>query len=354
MANKILYIGNDILDVNCGADAVNKMNIGCLRSIFSDDLIIMPLTQNSILDKFRRYVGGVNSLIEEKILQILSLGGFQYVFLSNSLMGRVAKKIKDKFPNIQIVVFYHNIETYYAKELIKTHGIKHYFFYYNALFNETLASRFSDVRISLNLRDSNLLEKFYKVKANEIIPVSYKDNFDSMKVIKDFPDGHTYLFVGTSFFANIEGIRWFIKKIMPNVHGKLIIVGNGMENFKSEFSSDRTIVHGYVDNLADYYYGSSFVIAPIFVGGGMKTKIAEAVMYGKTVIGTKEAFEGYFPNNNVLLECNTEDEFINKINQIENNKLMYNFDARKYFLDYYSEQGTLRKFHEIFKKSDHL
>ena len=33
--------------------------------------------------------------------------------------------------------------------------------------------------------------------------------------------------------------------------------------------------------------------APIFDGSGMKTKVAEALMYGKKVVGTPEAFSGY-------------------------------------------------------------
>lgn len=35
------------------------------------------------------------------------------------------------------------------------------------------------------------------------------------------------------------------------------------------------------------------MIAPIFDGSGMKTKVAEALMYGKKIIGTPEAFSGY-------------------------------------------------------------
>ncbi len=36
-----------------------------------------------------------------------------------------------------------------------------------------------------------------------------------------------------------------------------------------------------------------YIISPIFVGGGMKVKTCEALMYGKNIIGTSESFEGY-------------------------------------------------------------
>lgn len=45
--------------------------------------------------------------------------------------------------------------------------------------------------------------------------------------------------------------------------------------------------------MAEYIYNADFLIAPIFEGSGMKLKTAEALMYGKTVFGTTEAFEGY-------------------------------------------------------------
>lgn len=69
------------------------------------------------------------------------------------------------------------------------------------------------------------------------------------------------------------------------------------------------------DNLVPWHLGASSVIAPIFDGSGMKTKVAEALMYGKTVIGTPEAFSGC---ENVADRagwvCSTADEFVAAIN----------------------------------------
>ncbi|HSF13623.1 MAG TPA: glycosyltransferase, partial [Erythrobacter sp.] len=50
---------------------------------------------------------------------------------------------------------------------------------------------------------------------------------------------------------------------------------------------------GAVDDLSPWYAGAALVIAPILSGSGMKTKVAEALMHGKRVAGTSEAFVGY-------------------------------------------------------------
>ena len=74
---------------------------------------------------------------------------------------------------------------------------------------------------------------------------------------------------------------------------------------------------GAVDDLEPYYLGAKAVIAPIFDGSGMKTKVAEALMFGKRVVGTSEAFSGY---EDVAAragwQCDTKDEYIARIDRL--------------------------------------
>ena len=112
----------------------------------------------------------------------------------------------------------------------------------------------------------------------------------------------------------------FIKEVMPHINAELIIVGKGMDQFKEKFELTENVkVFGFVEDLSAFYYDASIVIAPIYSGGGMKTKIAEAMMYGKTILGTKEAFEGYERLKDVTLECNNADDFIDYISKLDKN-----------------------------------
>ena len=120
------------------------------------------------------------------------------------------------------------------------------------------------------------------------------------------------LFVGGGFYANRAGITWFVKHVVPHISIKTYIVGRGLEDLKDVLDLDGKVeVVGAVDSLSHWYRDAHFVIAPIFDGSGMKTKVAEALMYGKKVIGTPEAFSGY---EDVVKragwQCVTVDEFV--------------------------------------------
>lgn len=52
------------------------------------------------------------------------------------------------------------------------------------------------------------------------------------------------------------------------------------------------IFRGFVKELSDAYEAGSILLAPSFVGGGVKTKVLEAFSYGVIPVGTETTFEG--------------------------------------------------------------
>ena len=99
----------------------------------------------------------------------------------------------------------------------------------------------------------------------------------------------------------------------------------------------------------EWYRNSKFVVAPIFDGSGMKTKVAEALMYGKKIVGTPEAFVGYeatLPRSGWC--CRSPDAFLNACNAAErevpnsvNEALIEVFDKK------YSITAAERRFSQI-------
>jgi glycosyltransferase involved in cell wall biosynthesis len=68
---------------------------------------------------------------------------------------------------------------------------------------------------------------------------------------------------------------------------------------------------GSVDDLLEWYINTKFMVAPIFDGSGMKAKVAEALMFGKRIIGTTEVFARYEKFiNQAGKVCMTADEFV--------------------------------------------
>ncbi|MFR7875184.1 MAG: hypothetical protein ACLU4J_01665 [Butyricimonas paravirosa] len=122
----------------------------------------------------------------------------------------------------------HNVEVRYAWRCLKytkEYGkfIKHLFVYRA----EKLAVKYSDYLIALNNRDAKQILDIYKKDVTALLPTSFSDSGEAKK--EEGLDELKYLFVGSDFFANIQGITWFVQEVMPYVDGKLFIVGKGME-----------------------------------------------------------------------------------------------------------------------------
>jgi len=181
---------------------------------------------------------------------------------------------------------------------------------------ERKAVQHSDKLICLSQRDSRLLKKVYGRAATHIAPMVMED-----KCPESFLSGsgqrpeHFALFVGGTFYANRTGIEWFVREVAPRIDLPIYIVGRGFEELREELETPgKVFVVGAVESLADWYHRAQFVIAPIFDGSGMKTKVAEALMYGKKIVGTAEAFSGY---EDVVDQagwvCETADDFVANI-----------------------------------------
>lgn len=350
---KLLYIGQQINHVNSGAAQVNQRNKEVLVSIFKDEFAeIVPKTNNGLLSKYK---WGNNKAFIRELCFLIEKEKYNYIFLGQSLYGYIAKVVRKRFPMIKIITFFHNIEVQYAKEYIKKRGVFGYPFYLATKNVERLSAKYSDYFITLNKRDALLLDQIYSKQTSLILPTSFKDKF----ILGSVQDNRQvelydiiYLFVGVAFFANIEGIRWFIRNVLPFVPGKLIIVGNGMDKYSNELSSDRIVIKGYVEDLSDYYNSATFVVSPIFSGGGMKTKTAEALMYGKTILATDEALEGYVIDEKAIHVCNNKQDFIDTIQKLilNSNISKFNTHSRRLFKEYYSFESSVSSFLHFFNE----
>lgn len=94
------------------------------------------------------------------------------------------------------------------------------------------------------------------------------------------------------------------------------------------------------------------MVIPIFYGDGMKIKTAEAMMYGKIILASDEALEGYQVENiDGIYRCNTKENYINCIRKLEkenNERLKKN--VRQLFLNNYSFDSMLEKYKQYILK----
>lgn len=357
---KLLFVSSNIFSNQTGGGMCSARNLDMCKRMFGFDnveiykLNVYSLKGLSISQKicfFLRkvllslegYSNGSSRKIDKEILEIVRKKQINYVFIDSSLNGHLVEKLK-KEKQITTLCFFHNCEKSMIMEHLKSGSIFPLLRMYAVIRNERKTCKYADRVIVLNRRDYDLVCGYYNRIPDAVLPISLKDiagdvNFEKRKIGKRKKG----LFVGSFFFGNIVGLKYFIQKVLPYVDMQLVVVGKGMSNLK--ITNPNVLVLDGVESVEPYYLDADVVIAPILTGGGMKIKIAEAMMYGKKIIGTIEAFQGY-ENVPCSFVCKNATEFIQAINNLSG--YSYNLKVREYFKEKYETDTLMLHFKSLF------
>ncbi len=369
MPKKVLFITvMDMYDKNGNGGVIcSQRNYTFLQKCFGRDNVILatfPRVEYKIPPKgeitFRRTQNNLQHLIaailgykvyfpwnEKKVFDFIKENDFDIVFIDSSLLGRISK-VKGNFKK---VIFFHNVEADYAKNKVRNEGIKYIPSYLASKRNEKIAIENVNAMIALNQRDSLRLEYLYGRSADFILPITLHDQYNKEHARIYKAQKNRLLFVGSFMPQNQAAIEWFMKEVMPKLTGiTLDIVGKGFEIKKKEYEAENNVnVIGEVDCLDEYYYSHEIVIIPLLYGAGMKIKTAEAMMYGKLILASDEALEGYdISSATGIFRCNTAEEYVVKINELCGDSYIQS-DARSLFLNKYEEQCMETEFEAFMK-----
>jgi polysaccharide biosynthesis protein PslH len=351
---KILYISNRYnKNKKGGREKLSELNFNTLKSIYKKKFFYYKLSKkkiNTIKKIFLSLSGnidGINIYEINKIKNIIIKNEITHIFIDGSNLGKLSRKLKNK--NVRIISYCHNVESIFFGDKLKLNfSFRNFFIFFVNYLAELQTVYFTDYLIFLNNRDKDNMFKYYKKTKFFILPLSLKDNFRNYR--NKLNKNNFILFVGGNFYANVDGVKWYLKEILPKINIKTYFIGSGL--FQKEFKNNPKVVFkGYVKNLNIWYKKSLFIISPIFYGSGMKTKIAESLMYGKKILGTKESFVGYENFQKKIGKlCNNKNDFIKSINSYSKKKLYY-FDSelRDIYINNYSEQSLKKKYLKIMK-----
>jgi len=116
------------------------------------------------------------------------------------------------------------------------------------------------------------------------------------------PQSFLLLFFGPQSYApNLEAVELILKQITPlllekaNDNYKLLICGGGLPSHyqKLESFKAKNIEYlGFVEDIEEYVQAVDLIINPILSGGGVKTKVIEAIALGKTVVSFAAGAKG--------------------------------------------------------------
>ncbi len=342
-----------------GGGQGSKRNFELLRSIVGDDHIdsyyvhdeyarktLWSYIRGAFFFLFRYYYGLTPRRVRAIVRQAQA---YDYVFIDRSLFGIVAKRLKQSGYKGQILVYFHNVEAIYFDAKLP-HLPGRNIIIRTADQNDRYSCQYADKVIALNERDAQVLEQRYGRRADLLIPVTLSDRLTYTPTAELTRPRPQCLFFGAYFTPNNQGILWFVEHVLPHANIDLKIVGKGMAKLKSEspLLQDIEVVSDAPD-LQSYIEQADIVVLPIFSGSGMKVKTCESLMYGKNIVGTSEAFEGYTADyERIGGLCNTAEEFIACLNAIAAHpRPRFNAYARQVYLDHYSYQAVQNAFQTL-------
>lgn len=345
---KVLYIANFLYREDSGATSVAKTHLDVLINGYGEENVhtialigpynsVKPLksinfeicsVDSNILKRglnlLQGHTGKINRKIIAHISQVIQEKQIDIVFFDDSIYGLAIKKLKKKYNKVIFSSYYHDVKRNLCIDWIKKDP-KNILKYLPLMWNEYLTAKYANYNIVLNKREEKEFIKYYKRNPELLLPVvlsSHKNNINDMKI--DNPV--SILFIGGYYYPNVNGIDWFIKKVMSRLGTDfhLTIAGNGMDKLSDKYSDLENVdVYGRIEDLSAIYEKSDVIVGPIFEGAGMKVKTAEALSYGKCFIGTDESLEGYFEKldesvrDRFIFRCNTDQEFIETLEKIK-------------------------------------
>lgn len=349
-----------------GEDNVTVIAFTGKKEIDSGNVITFRGYSNLILlflNSLLGYTTFTNKKIEDIIVNNYLNNEYEAVFIANSFYGSLAKKIKLHYPEIRLISYYVDVKQSLCRQWIANSSLMKRPLFKAMMKNERINQEYCDVNLTLNKRESALFKSYYGYEPTAELGI-YLDIDKNSFIQSESIVGEgvlEVLFVGAYYYPNVNGILWFINEVMPllKVPISLTVVGSGMEKIKKDNDvPDEVRIYGWVESLGEYYEKADVVIEPIFEGGGMKVKTAEAFGYGKAVVGTTESFVGYIENissdylNNILYLCDKKEEFIVALEDIKSRKRVkkYNPEIRSIFEKYYSTESAHNTIKSILKK----
>lgn len=115
-------------------------------------------------------------------------------------------------------------------------------------------------------------------------------------------DATLIFFNGTlDYKPNLDALLFILNEINPlllkesSFNYRILICGRGLPSSFNELKgyADKNIIYaGFVDDVYAYFKAAGIFINPVITGGGVKTKIVEAMGYGTTVVSSTSGAAG--------------------------------------------------------------
>jgi polysaccharide biosynthesis protein PslH len=139
--------------------------------------------------------------------------------------------------------------------------------------------------------DRALVAPLYPSDAIHVVPIAIADELRP-------PEGarraeYVLLYGALDYAPNVEAQGWFFREVWPALSAatpdlRVLIVGSGRAPLSAPPlpSDPRVELRGFVPDIAAVLRGPGALVVPVHVGGGVRTKVLEALACGMPVVST--------------------------------------------------------------------
>lgn len=159
-----------------------------------------------------------------------------------------------------------------------------------------------------------------------------------------------------NYKPNLDAVKIILNKINPllisqtSFRYKIIICGKGLPeemNSLKDYADKNILFAGFVDSIEPYIKAADIFLNPVQSGGGVKTKIVEAIAYGTTVVSTETGATGIVKNvcgEKIVTVADDDWERFAKV-------VIYNLESQrrtpKEYYDYYFYGAIIKRLSEV-------
>ncbi|MEO6914443.1 MAG: glycosyltransferase [Chitinophagaceae bacterium] len=262
---------------------------------------------NILGDSSLRYINVFNFFRLRKIIRDQAV---THLILEHPYLGWLGMLLK-KYTGVKLVVHSHNIESTRWKTLGK--------WWWKILWwYEGMVHRYADYNFFIHDEDRSFAVTEYNVDPAKAITVTYGIEWNQApsKELRDASreillsrytiesSAVIMLFNGSlDYSPNLNAVHDILKNINPlflqgDLVYRIIICGSGLPREMNDLTSyaDKNIIYaGFVDDISLYFKGSDIFLNPVTEGGGIKTKLVEALGYGTRAVSTQNGSIGVNP-----------------------------------------------------------
>lgn len=248
-----------------------------------------PILSDSVL----RYA---NIFSIRKIGKIIKSEKITHVMTEHPYLGWMLYLIRI-FYSKKIIVRSHNIEALRFKSIGKS--------WWKILYAyESWVYKMADLVVFITPEDRNYAIQNFGVKAEKSsvvtygmdLPSNYSNEWKNEAHANIVAENHLststriLLFNGDfGYKPNLDALHLLVDEILPKLNQsitefKLIICGKSIPGTITTNTAKNIIVKGFVDDIQMYFGGADVFINPIFDGGGIKTKLVEALSFNTPAV----------------------------------------------------------------------